>query len=112
MNQMYLLMDSRGTDDGVTYGIWAAFSDVDNLMSYYYQLIVEHPKIKEYLYTVSVDMDPAPASDTAFILGDEAEVLAAFTSEEDALDWADDWFDENPTGDLYGFVVYLDPKYE
>ncbi len=111
MCKLHLLVDNRGDDDGALYSLIAAFSTTELLLKYYEQLIKDHPNLRQYLYHEPVAFHKKSATDLAYVVGTDDKPLCAFTSEADAIDWADDWFDENPTGDLYGFVVYIDPKY-
>ncbi len=112
MHEIHLLVDSRGSDGGAPYGMWAAFEFVTDLEFYRSELIRTHPGLEPHLYVALgvpyVDTEP-DYENIVYVIGDAQAALGAFARESDALDWAEEWYAKNPTGELYGFLVDMDP---
>ncbi len=112
MSSIYLLLDNRGTEGGANYQIYGGFSDIQSLADFVQAVIKHHPDLAAHMYHEQVEGDIAEMDDFVYVIGGPDEPYRAFSDEDDALDWAEDWYERHPTGELYGFVARFDPIYE
>ncbi len=107
MNEVHILVDCRGGDDGPTYHVWAGFSYEDAIDTYYDALVADHPNLKRYLYRQDVESRCTQDSIDLFVIGDNDGPTIAFTEIEPACDY----MQSHPETALHMFVVPYDPRY-